>query len=155
MWTKWDPIKYHFLLYLNIVLSWPEDGRSLPKHVAKYNLIVIIASCLMYIVYWRCVIYYTDRLSRLKHVAKYDLIVIIASCLMYVVYWQCVIYYTNLTSIQQVIHYCIHGFSTKERHSENETVWRETVFAEQRSHYAMSQDRNEQHYSSWNSAVLR
>jgi len=35
-----------FLLYLNIVLSWPEDGRSRPKHVAKYNLIVIIASCL-------------------------------------------------------------------------------------------------------------
>jgi len=34
-----------FLLYFNIVLSWPEDGRSRPKHVAKYNLIVIIASC--------------------------------------------------------------------------------------------------------------
>jgi len=32
--------------YLNIVLSWPEDGRSRPKHVAKYNLILIIASCL-------------------------------------------------------------------------------------------------------------
>ena len=29
-----------------VVLSWPEDGRSRPKHVAKYNLIVIIASCL-------------------------------------------------------------------------------------------------------------
>jgi len=28
------------------VLSWPEDGRSRPKHVVKYNLIVIIASCL-------------------------------------------------------------------------------------------------------------
>ena len=28
------------------VLSWPEDGRSRPKHVAKYYLIVIIASCL-------------------------------------------------------------------------------------------------------------
>ena len=34
-----------FLLYLNIVLNWPEDGRLWPKHVAKYNLIVIIASC--------------------------------------------------------------------------------------------------------------
>jgi len=34
-----------FLLYRNIVLSWPADGRSRPKHVAKYNLIVIIASC--------------------------------------------------------------------------------------------------------------
>ena len=34
------------LLYLNIVLSWPEDGRLRPKHVAKHNLIVIIASCL-------------------------------------------------------------------------------------------------------------
>jgi len=35
-----------FLLYLNIVLSWPEGGRLWLKHVAKYNLIVIIASCL-------------------------------------------------------------------------------------------------------------
>jgi len=35
-----------FLLFITIVLSWPEDGRSRPKHVAKYNLIVIIASCL-------------------------------------------------------------------------------------------------------------
>jgi len=35
-----------FLLYLNVVLSWPEVGRSRPKHVAKYNLIVIIAPCL-------------------------------------------------------------------------------------------------------------
>ena len=35
-----------FLLYLNIVLNWLEDGRLRPKHVAKYNLIVIIASCL-------------------------------------------------------------------------------------------------------------
>ena len=43
-----------------IVLSWPEDGRSRPKHVAKYHLIVIIASCLMYVVYWLCIIYYTD-----------------------------------------------------------------------------------------------
>ena len=34
------------LLYLNIVPSWPEDGRLWLKHVAKYNLIVIIASCL-------------------------------------------------------------------------------------------------------------
>ena len=35
-----------FLLYLNIVLNWPEDGRLRPKHVVKYNLTVIIASCL-------------------------------------------------------------------------------------------------------------
>ena len=34
------------LLYLNIVLNRPEDGRLRPKHVAKCNLIVIIASCL-------------------------------------------------------------------------------------------------------------
>ena len=33
------------LLYLNIVLIWLEDGRSRPKHVVKYNLILIIASC--------------------------------------------------------------------------------------------------------------
>ena len=46
MWKKWDPIEYYFLLYLNVVFSLPEDGRSRPKHVAKYNLIVIIASCL-------------------------------------------------------------------------------------------------------------
>jgi len=38
--TQWDPI----LLYLNIVLNWPEDGRLRAKHAAKYNLIVIIAS---------------------------------------------------------------------------------------------------------------
>ena len=35
-----------FLLCLNAVLNWPEDCRSQPKHVAKYNLIVIIASCI-------------------------------------------------------------------------------------------------------------
>jgi len=35
-----------FLLYLNIVLIWPEDGRLRPKHAAKHNLILIIASCL-------------------------------------------------------------------------------------------------------------
>jgi hypothetical protein len=35
-----------FLLYLNIVLNWSEDGCLRPKRVAKYNLIVIIASCL-------------------------------------------------------------------------------------------------------------
>ena len=35
-----------FLLCLDSVLNWPEDGRLRPKHVAKYNLIVIIASCL-------------------------------------------------------------------------------------------------------------
>ena len=49
-----------FLLYIDVVLSWPEDGRSRPKHVAKYNLIVIIASCSMCVVYWRCIMYYTD-----------------------------------------------------------------------------------------------
>ena len=35
-----------FLMYLNIVLSGPEVGRLRSKHVAKYNLIIIIASCL-------------------------------------------------------------------------------------------------------------
>jgi len=35
-----------FLLYLNIVLSSPEEGRLRPKHVATYNLILIIESCL-------------------------------------------------------------------------------------------------------------
>jgi len=34
------------LLYLNIVLSWPEDGRLRPKHVTKYNLIVIM--CILF-----------------------------------------------------------------------------------------------------------
>jgi hypothetical protein len=60
MWMKWDPIKYYFYGTLIVVLSWPEDGRSWPKHVAKYNLTVIIASCLMYVVYWRCIIHYTN-----------------------------------------------------------------------------------------------
>ena len=35
-----------FLLYISAVLIWPEDVRSRPKHVVKYNLIVIIVSCL-------------------------------------------------------------------------------------------------------------
>jgi hypothetical protein len=35
-----------FLLYFNTVLKWPDDGCLQPKHVAKYNLIVIIATCL-------------------------------------------------------------------------------------------------------------
>jgi len=43
---KLDPIEYYFYRTLNVVLSWPEDGRLRPKHVAKYNLTVIIASCL-------------------------------------------------------------------------------------------------------------
>ena len=51
MSTKWDPIEYYFYCTLIVVLSWPEDGRSRPKHVTKYYLIVIIASCLMYVVY--------------------------------------------------------------------------------------------------------
>ena len=88
----------YFYCTLIVVLSWPEDGRSRPKHVAKYNLIVIIAFCFMYVVYLRCIIYYTyctlivvlswpeDGRLRPKHVAKYNLIVIIASCLLYVVY---------------------------------------------------------------------
>ena len=49
-----------FFCTLIVVFSWPEDCRSRPKHVAKYHLIVIIASCLMYVVYWRCIIYYTN-----------------------------------------------------------------------------------------------
>jgi len=49
-----------FYCTLIVVLSLPEDGRSRPKHVAKYYLIVIIASCLMYVVYWRRIIYYAD-----------------------------------------------------------------------------------------------
>jgi len=46
MWKKWDPIAYHFYCTLILFLNWPEDGRLRPKHVAKYNLILIIASCL-------------------------------------------------------------------------------------------------------------
>ena len=59
MWTKWDPIEYCFYCTLIVVLSLSEDGHLQPKHVAKYNLIVIIASCLMYVVYWQYVTYYT------------------------------------------------------------------------------------------------
>ena len=64
MWTEWDPIKYYFYCTLIVVLSWPEDGRSRPKHVAKYHLILIIASCLMYVVYWRCTTYYTNLITQ-------------------------------------------------------------------------------------------
>jgi len=39
------PFRSHFNVN-ECVLSWPEDGRLRPKHVAKYNLIVIITSCL-------------------------------------------------------------------------------------------------------------
>jgi len=46
MWTKWDPIEWYFYCTLIVVLSWPEDGRSRPKHVTKYHLTVVIASCL-------------------------------------------------------------------------------------------------------------
>ena len=56
----------HWVLFyctLIVVLSWPEYGRSRPKHVAKYNLIVIITSCLLYAVYWRFIIYYTMKRS--------------------------------------------------------------------------------------------
>jgi len=51
MCSEWDPIEYCFYCILIAVLSWPEDGRSRQKHVAKYHLIVIIASCFMYVVY--------------------------------------------------------------------------------------------------------
>ena len=39
-------VKVPILLYLNIDLNWPEDGYLRPKYVAKYNLIVIIATFL-------------------------------------------------------------------------------------------------------------
>jgi len=52
LWTKWDPFQYYFCCTLIVVLRWPEDGPSRPKHVAKYHLIVIILSCLMCVVYW-------------------------------------------------------------------------------------------------------
>jgi len=32
--------------YVPSIQNWPENDRLRPKHVAKYNLIVIIASCL-------------------------------------------------------------------------------------------------------------
>ena len=43
-------VKY-FHCTLIVVLSRPEGGRSRAKHVAKYHLIVIIASRLMCVVY--------------------------------------------------------------------------------------------------------
>ena len=46
MWKKWDPIEYCFYSTLILFLNWSEDGRLRPKYVDKYNLIVIIASCL-------------------------------------------------------------------------------------------------------------
>ena len=51
------------LLYLNIVFNWREDGHLRPKHVAKYNLIVIIASCLVvcYVLTVRNILYKSDN----------------------------------------------------------------------------------------------
>ena len=46
MRTKWDPIEYYLYCTLILFSNWPEDGRLRPKHVAKYKLFVIIASCL-------------------------------------------------------------------------------------------------------------
>jgi len=53
-------------LYLNIVLEWPDDGRLRPKHVAKYNLTVIIASCLdiSCVLTVRNVLYEFDNIQR-------------------------------------------------------------------------------------------
>jgi len=56
-----------FLLYLNIVLSWPEDGRLRPKHVAKYNLIAIIASYLSIC----CVLTVHNILYKKEHKHRY------------------------------------------------------------------------------------
>jgi len=53
-------IKIRWYLVICFGRDRPEEGWSRPKHVAKYNIIVIIASCLMYVVYWQCIIYYTD-----------------------------------------------------------------------------------------------
>ena len=65
MWTKCDPTKYYFYCTLIVVLSWPEDGRSRPKHVAKYNLTVIIASCLdvSYVLTVHNILYKSDSIT--------------------------------------------------------------------------------------------
>jgi len=36
---KSDPVKYYFYCTLIVVVSWSEDGRSRPKHVARHHLI--------------------------------------------------------------------------------------------------------------------
>jgi len=59
-------------------LRRPEDGWSRAKHVAKYHLIVIIASCLMYVLYWQCIIFYTDLMIHngmvcLKNISRFQL----------------------------------------------------------------------------------
>jgi len=65
MFRPWPAIfrpelqKYLYCTWI-VFLGWPEDGRSRPKHVTKYHLIVIIASYFMYVVYWRCIVYYKD-----------------------------------------------------------------------------------------------
>ena len=61
MFRPWPPfsdqlrttiqVQYYFYYTLLVVLNWPEDDLSRPKHVAKYHLIVTIASCLMCVVY--------------------------------------------------------------------------------------------------------
>ena len=51
------------LLYLNIVFNWRKNGHLRPKHVAKYNLIVIIASCLDVLTV-RIILYKFDNTQR-------------------------------------------------------------------------------------------
>ena len=46
MWMKWDPIEYYFYCTLILSLIGLKVAVYSRTHVAKYNLIVIIASCL-------------------------------------------------------------------------------------------------------------
>ena len=57
------PFRSHF------VLNWPEDGRLRPKLVAKYNLIVIISSC----VDVRCVLTVHNVLCKSDNTQRYGL----------------------------------------------------------------------------------
>ena len=99
-----------FLLYLNIVPSWPEDGRSRPKLVAKYNLIVMcrlswnlgvssswnpqgLSRPVMGLLYL-----YPENLSPITTAPQNGSSSALnnMNALMYVVYWRYTIYYTNI-----------------------------------------------------------
>ena len=53
-----EMVSHWVLFYCTLILFLL--GRLRPKHVAENHLIVIIASCLIYVVYWRCIIFYRN-----------------------------------------------------------------------------------------------
>ena len=44
-------LRYSVLYLNNTILCWPEDGRLTAKHVARYNIVVLIHLVFAYVVY--------------------------------------------------------------------------------------------------------